>query len=240
MKIDKEFIVKNIITICCVVSIILLFLPFGKMSADIYYVDFEYMEEVSDNTSVTFSGFDAIFGKEPIAVAWGMLISPVLLIAMNYIKQLNKYKSILAIVLPVVSLLSSIITLSAAVEVSSESVMGASMDVKILPQAGFILLLFTYAGTLLAGVVNFYGLKLNKEGIAEFGNKLKEEGLTVMNYVNEEAEKTEEPEMISEIIKPEPPKTEVREESKKIDVVTVKSIKKINLNQADEVLALIR
>ena len=56
----------------------------------------------------TITGFDTIGGESSSLFSWLMLISPIVLVAMNYIKQLDKYKSILAIILPIVSVISAI------------------------------------------------------------------------------------------------------------------------------------
>lgn len=179
MNINKELILKNLITICCVASILLLFLPFGKVTAEI---DSSF---ISGSSATSFNGFDAIFGDTSVMIAWLMLICPIILIAMNYIKQIEKYKSILAIVLPILSTISSIVTIFTAGVSSSASSMGANMEMKTSPQIGFFLLLIAYIGTLVAGAVTFYGLKFSKEGLAEFGSKLKEEGFSGMESIKD-------------------------------------------------------
>ena len=105
MKINKEFILKNLITICCAASIILLFLPFANVSVSLE------SSFINASGSTTITGFDTIGGESSSLFSWLMLISPIVLVAMNYIKQLDKYKSILAIILPIVSVISAVCTL---------------------------------------------------------------------------------------------------------------------------------
>lgn len=185
MKIDKNFILKNIITICCAASLILLILPFGSVSASVSTVF------GGANSSTNFSGFDAVFGKSSVLIAWLMVICPVVLVAMNYIKQLDKYKSLLAIILPVVSTVAAIATLFTAGTKASGGGAGVNVEIKTVPSIGFFLLLVAYIGTLVAGGMTFYGLKLSKEGLAEFRDKLKEEGAASINSLKEKGQKSE-------------------------------------------------
>lgn len=235
MKINKEFILKNLITICCAASVILLLLPFANATIE--------MESsfIDASSSATVSGFDTIFGSNAIFVAWIMLISPVLLVAMNYIKQLDKYKSILAIILPVLSIISAIITLFAAGASSEASAMGetASASLKLTPSIGFFLLIAAYIGTFIAGAMTFYGLKLNKEGFAEFGNKLKEEGLSGMKSIKDLGSKNNE--KVHNVKHTEKITTENNaNEPHSYDMTAQKPVKKTNLNQVNDVLELIK
>lgn len=180
MKINKEFILKNLITICCIASVLLLLLPFCSVTGS---VSSEFIGSASDSEAVT--GFDVILGEAGTFFGWLLLICPAILIAMNYIEQLKKYKSVLAIVLPMVSIIAQIITLSSAKKVivkmmgGSDTVSGygTSISVKLSPQIGFYLLLIAYIATFIAGAMTYHGLTLDKKGIAEFGNKIKETGL---------------------------------------------------------------
>lgn len=186
MKINKEFILKNLITICCAASVLLLFLPFADVSLAIE------SSFIDTSGSAAISGFDTIKGDSSTAIAWLMIICPAILVAMNYIRQLDKYKSILAIILPVVSLAAEIATifvLSSKVNANGMNEI-ASASVKLTPKIGFFLLIAAYVGTFIAGAMTFYGLKLNKEGIAEFGSKLKEQGLSGLEAVRDLGQNT--------------------------------------------------
>lgn len=235
MKINKEFILKNLITFCCVASVILLFLPFANATVE---MESSFID-ASSSTSV--SGFNTIVGSNATLIAWIMLISPIVLVAMNYIKQLDKYKSILAIILPVLSIISAIITLFTTG--GSATGEGASASVKLTPNIGFFLVIVAYIGTFIAGAITFYGLKLSKEGIAEFGNKLKEEGLSSMESVKDLGNKASEKvsNMSSNIKHTERNTTENNVNvTSSNDVSVQKPVKKTNLNQMTDVLELIK
>lgn len=167
MKINKEFIIKNLITICCIASIVLLFLPFGKMvSTSKNFLG-------SESFSKSISGFDIIIGEYATVLAWILLICPIVLIAMNYIKKLDKYKSLLAIILPIISIITIICLLIFAGGGTQVSYTGASLSIKLVPHIGFFLLIISYIGTFIAGAITFHGLKFNKDSITEFGEKIK-------------------------------------------------------------------
>lgn len=171
MNINKELIMKHLLTICCVISVILLLLPFATVTADVE-VDAGPAGSVSGSASTSISGFDAAFGAGGTLVAFLMLICPVVLVAMNYVKQLDKFKNLLALVLPAVSILAAI---AALFLISSPSVSadGASAEVSTSPSIGFFLLIVAYIGTFVAGAMTFYGLKLSKDGVADFTKQFK-------------------------------------------------------------------
>lgn len=170
MNINKELIMKHLLTICCAVSVLLLLLPFATVTAD---VEMDVgIASASASASTSVSGFDAAFGEGSTVVAWLMLICPIVLVAMNYIKQLDKFKNILALVLPAVSLIAAIASLF-LIGAPSASAGGASVDISTSPSIGFFLLIVAYIGTFVAGAMTFYGLKLSKDGVADFANQFK-------------------------------------------------------------------
>lgn len=188
MKINKEFILKNLITICCAASVLLLILTFCSVTGS---VSSAFIGDASDSQSI--SGFDIILGEAATVFGWLLVLCPAVLIAMNYIDALKKYKSILAIVLPIVSIISAIITLSSGKKAvtaamgGSDTVsgFGTSISVKLSPQIGFYLLIIAYIATFIAGAMTYHGLTLDKKGIAEFGNKIKETGLNGVESAKE-------------------------------------------------------
>ena len=170
MNINKELIMKHLLTICCVISVILLLLPFATVTADAEVEVAGVSASASASTSV--SGFDAAFGAGGTLVAFLMLICPAVLVAMNYIKQLDKFKNLLALILPAVSILAAILSLF-LISSPTVSAGGASVDVSTSPSIGFFLLVVAYIGTFVAGAMTFYGLKLSKDGVADFANQFK-------------------------------------------------------------------
>ncbi len=159
----KEWILKNLLTILCVVSVVLLFLPFASGSVE---VQSDFMD-MSTKTTVT--GFNAVTDG---ILGYSLLVGPVLLVAMNYIKQLDKYKSILAIVVPILCVIVVIITfIQCKGTIAKASGGGASVEVSVSLGIGAILLVLSYLGTLIAGAMTFHNLTLDKAGL----QKLKED-----------------------------------------------------------------
>ena len=230
MSINKEMILKNLVTICCVASVLLLLLPFGKVTADVN------VPHASSSSATSFTGLDTIFGDNSVVIAWLMLICPIVLVAMNYIKQIEKYKSILAIILPIVSAIAGIITMLTAGTSASASSVGVSMEMKTSPQIGFFLLLVAYVGTLIAGAMTFYGLKFSKEGLAEFGSKLKEEGFSSLESIKELGQMAGEG--VSNVSQKIKSGAETIQEGTSVATAS-KPIKKTNINQANDVLGII-
>ncbi len=220
MNINKELIMKHLLTICCAISVLLLLLPFATVTVEVK------SSFVSASSEATASGFDAAFGDGSTIVAWLMLICPIVLVAMNYIKQLDKFKNILALVLPIVSIVSAIATLFLIGAPSASASAGggsASAEMSTSPAIGFFLLIVAYVATFVAGAVTFFGLKLSKDGIAEFANKIKSDGLNVAVTNGEIVTEQETAKTVGEA-KPTP----------------VKAAKKTNISQANDVLEVIK
>ena len=185
MQINKEFILKNLITIFCIATVLVLFLPFCTVSAG---VSSAYIDDVSTSESIT--GFNLI--SNSVFWAYFLLLCPVVLVAINYIEPIKKYKSILSIVLPIIAIISQFIILfaskkSVASILGGEEIdlLGTQISVKLAPAMGFYLLMICYIGTVIAGAMTFYGLQLNKAGITELGNKIKESGLKGLDSLKE-------------------------------------------------------
>ena len=163
MNINKELIMKHLTAIICVVSVILLFLPFVNATAEASFMG------TSVSASESMSGFDAIFEEGGTVVAWLLLICPILMVVVTYVKQIEKFKKLAVLILPAVSILAAILCLF---------LIGPEQDIpgvefSITPHVGFFLLIVAYIGTFIAGAMSNYGLKLSKEGFADFANQVK-------------------------------------------------------------------
>ena len=176
----KDILKKHLLTILCIVSIVAMFLPF--MSAA---VKMEVLGSSSE-ASQSMTGFSA---AQEGFLGYLLLIGPVLLIAMNYIKQLEKYKGLLAIAVPAVCFIVCIIVI---VQTKSYTVkaMGyggdGSFDVEIKYSLGFggILALLSYIGEAIVGAVTYHNFNLknisfDKDSI----QRLKQEGKQMMQSV---------------------------------------------------------
>lgn len=161
----KEFLQKNLITILCVIAIVALFLPFCTVSTNISV----FGTDSSQSSSV--NGF-ASLGKT--FVAYALILGPVLLIVMNYIKKLEKYQGILAIAVPAVCIVCAIITFFVIKTAESNSDGGLySVEIKTGFGFGAILIILDYIALIVAGAVKYHNFTLDKNGI----EKIKTEGI---------------------------------------------------------------
>ena len=175
MKIDKQFILRNLITILCALCVIALFLSLVSMSVEI---ESSFIGSNSQITSV--SGWAAL---SDYPLGWILLIGPGLLVAMNYIKQLEKFKGLLAILVPILCITMLFLTLfDAKAQISAangtmdmigdiansawddydygyEMDFGAEADVSA--GIGFYILLIANVGIIISGAVTYFGLRLN-------------------------------------------------------------------------------
>lgn len=156
---------KHLLTICCAVSIIALFLPFASCD-----IKMDILGE-SGAGSQNMSGFDVM---QEYSLAYVLLAGPILLIAMNYIKQLDQHKALLSIAVPAICLIACIVTLISVKSVYVKSMgvsegFGTSIKVKI--GFGAILALLSYVGTAVAGAVTYHNYTLDKNGL----NRLRQE-----------------------------------------------------------------
>ena len=166
---------KHILTILCVVSIILLALPIANLELSI---DADFLGTI--DSQVTLTGFNAL--KNSI-FAYCLIVGPVLLVAMNYIKPLEKYKGLLAILIPVICMVSLIIVVISAKSYSATASAGdySSAEVKIKIAIGAILLFVSYVGTIVAGAVIYHDFTLDKAGI----EKLKDSAANIVSVAQE-------------------------------------------------------
>lgn len=166
----KELFKNHILTILSALAIIALFMPFLSINTEI---DSAFG---STKSSVTTTGFRAI-GEA--FLGWGLIIGPVLLIAMNYVKRLENRKGLLAITIPFACILIEIVTFFQAKGASAAASGGngmVEMDVKASIGIGFILLILIYVGMIISGAVLYHNFTLNKAGL----ERLKAEGADLL------------------------------------------------------------
>lgn len=168
IPIKNEFIRQNAMAICAALSIIMAIFPFVK-----YTVESEY----GGDQVTSLNGFTALFGANGTFVAALLFIAPILIIVMNYIKQLKPYRRIIAIAAPIGCIVFEIITaimLRAGFMAASKAAdagnaalesmgMSANMETHFSLQIGFFLILLTYILTAIVGFMTYYGLELPKK-----------------------------------------------------------------------------
>lgn len=159
IPIKNEFVRKNSMALCAALSLIFCLFPFLKIGA-----------EAEGNTTVdSFNIFQLLSGDNGSIFTILMLLLPVLLIVMNYIKALHPYRRAIAITVPVANFLFEIILFfilkagakaGGAAGSSMASEYGVSIKTICSPHIGFFLLLLSYILTAVVGCITYYGLKL--------------------------------------------------------------------------------
>ena len=148
---------KHIIPILCILSILLLALPMGKVSAN--------MESsvVSFSSDTSFTGFQALSNS---VLTYLLIIAPALLIAACYVPALDRYKGLLAILAPTICIVVLIFTIfqskGASTSASSEYF---SAEAKVKLSIGAFLLFATYIAPAIMGAVTYHQFTLDKAGM---------------------------------------------------------------------------
>lgn len=169
---NKELIQKHLLTGICVIAIIALLLPVVTVSTESEYV----------SNSKSISVFAVLFKS----VGFLLLVGPALLISMNYVKQLDKYKGILAIIVPIVCIITLVITFfqakagaSAGTDAANAVMGGAGVDMGLkasaTPGIGGILALLSYIAMEIVGIktyktISLKSISINKDSLNALKN----------------------------------------------------------------------
>ena len=157
IPIKNEFIRKNAMAICALISLVLTFLPFFGFSAGA-----EGYEE-----KVTVTGITALFGENRAIISLTLFIGPILIIIMNYINALKPYRRIIALLVPLLCIIFEIFTAVALRSVcmnsmgiadSTAGAFGGSIDYDTSLLIGFWFILLSYILTGIIGFITYYGL----------------------------------------------------------------------------------
>lgn len=162
IPIKNKFIRNNIMTIIATISIVFLFLPYVGFKAELMGVSQKILSS---------SGMGAIFGMKDIKVGTNtsifaifLLIVPIIMIVMNYIKPLNPYKKIIAVVMPIVGIVMDIVTLLDIKSLinSYAKLAGADSMIHMSIGIGFILIIVSYILMAVCGLMIYHNLKIPK------------------------------------------------------------------------------
>lgn len=157
IPIKNEFIRKNAMAICALISLVLTFLPFFGFSVD----------TVGYEEKVTVTGITALFGENRTIISLTLFIGPILIIIMNYINALKPYRRIIALLVPLLCIIFEIFTAVALRSVvmntmgiadSAAKTLGGSIDYNTSLMIGFWLILLSYVLTAIIGFITYYGL----------------------------------------------------------------------------------
>lgn len=221
----KELLKQHILTILCAMALIALFLPFFSVTAEMEILGH------SSSSSASTTGFNAIGHA---FLGYGLIIGPVLLVAMNYIKQLEKHKGLLAIIVPIVCIVIEIITFFQAKGVSASASGGGGMvnsEVKATLGIGFFALILIYLGMIVAGAVLYHNFTLDKDGL----ERLKADGADLLGNSFEKIKENS-----TNIISSASEKiSNIQLNSSELDATERTQKKNINHNKIQEILTLI-
>lgn len=192
MKFNKEFILKNLTGILCVISIVAMFLPFISVEASVS-ASFGGFSASASGGETTVNGFALVTEGGLFGLLLDLCI--VIIIASNYIPQLKQYRkfvlagsALLGIICLIVVPANIANALSAAGSAGGSSV---KVDVDFTMQIGFWIILICYIAILAVAVIQFFNLSGNK--IFDMVNaENSSEGSTDMPQLNFNADKLKE------------------------------------------------
>lgn len=226
---------RHLLTICCAVSIIALFLPFASCNIEMNILG----ESGADSQSM--SGFIVM---QEYSLAYVLLAGPILLIAMNYIKQLDQHKALLSIAVPAICLIACVVTFLSVKSIYASSI-GVSEDfgvnIKIKIGFGAILAILSYIGTAVGGAVTYHNYTLDKNGL----ERLRQESSQLLQSAQQKISEVAQNAQNSEQAQPtgvQTPSTSAQATSTNVTPpIKAKPIAKkpTNLSRTDEVLAMI-
>lgn len=157
MKINKEFILKNLMTIICGITIIALFMPFIGVDASVSVGGFG-----ASSGEQTIIGYSIITEGGFLGILMELCI--VIIIASAYIPQLKQYRKIACAASSVIGLICLFIvpaSISSSISAAGSGG-GASAKVDVSYKLGFWIMLICYIALIAMSVIQFLGLKGNK------------------------------------------------------------------------------
>lgn len=161
IPIKNEFIRKNIMSVCAVISIIMTFLPFASFSAK--------AGDVTGN-KISVSGFETLFGVKEIKVGsnssvFGLILFlvPIIIIVMNYIKPLKPFKKYIAVGAPALGIIGEFITFFDLRGTFKTFIQDEGAELSSSLGIGFFLILVSFILTAVVGLVIYHGVELPKK-----------------------------------------------------------------------------
>lgn len=158
IPIKNDFIRKNIMSVCAVISIIMTFLPFASFSA-------KAGDVIGNKISV--SGFETLFGVKEIKVGsnssiFGLILFlvPIIIIIMNYIKPLKPFKKYIAVGAPALGIIGEFITFFDLRGTFKTFITDEGAELKSTLGIGFFLILASFILTAVVGLMIYHGMEL--------------------------------------------------------------------------------
>lgn len=157
MKINKEFILKNLMTIICGITIIALFMPFIGVDASVSAGGFS-----ASTGEETFNGYAIISEGGFLGILIELCIA--IIIASAYLPQLKQYRKIACAVSSVIGLICLFIVPGSIGKSISAAGGGGDVSAKvnISYKLGFWIMLICYIALIAMSIIQYLGLKGNK------------------------------------------------------------------------------
>lgn len=161
IPIKNDFIRKNIMSFCALISIVFAFFPFASFSAK--------AGDVAGN-KITVSGFETLFGAKEIKVGsnssvFGLILFlvPIIIIAMNYIKPLKPFKKYIAVGAPALGIIGEFITFFDLRGTFKTFIQDEGAKLSSSLGIGFFLVLASFILTAVVGLMVYHGMELPKK-----------------------------------------------------------------------------
>lgn len=161
IPIKNDFIRKNIMSFCALISIVFAFFPFASFCAK--------AGDVTGN-KITVSGFETLFGANEIKVGsnnsiFGLIILlvPIIIIVMNYIKPLKPFKKYITVGAPALGIIGEFITFFDLRGTFKTFIQDEGAKLSSSLGIGFFLILASFILTAVVGLMIYHGMELPKK-----------------------------------------------------------------------------
>ena len=161
IPIKNDFIRNNIMSFCALISIIFAFFPFASFCAK--------AGDVTGN-KISVSGFETLFGANEIKVGSNnsifgliMLLVPIIIIVMNYIKPLKPFKKYIAVGAPALGIIGEFITFFDLRGTFKSFIQDEGAKLSSSLGIGFFLILASFILTAVVGLMIYHGRELPKK-----------------------------------------------------------------------------
>lgn len=160
VKINKEFILRNISLILSIALILSLFTTFCVVNSS----------EYGYGNDLALTGFNVLLGSEftdGTFISGGlfgliMVLAPIFLIVCNYVKQLANIKKLMLFLAPLTGLIATFI---------AERVIASGLNVSASASMGYYLYLIISIAMIAVGFLQYQNIPMSKGVVLEYVNK---------------------------------------------------------------------
>lgn len=161
IPIKNKFVRNHIMTICSILTLVFTFFPFASF----------YAKSAEDTGNrITASVFGALVGIQRLKLGdnksiFSILIFlvPILIIIMNYIKPLGKYKKYIAVGAPIIGIIGEVATFIDLKHLFQTFIVEDGVELKSILGIGFFLMLASFCLTAIVGLIIYHNVKLPKK-----------------------------------------------------------------------------